>query len=240
MARDKVLWVVGYDKLDDFLDRAVAVGATGVAIRSDNDLGKAITGGHARSLKVYGWRWPAARHDSAMAEAARIVGFLGEGLDGYFVDPESHDATAPGLNWNQPGLSPLADKFCRAIVAAGPGKAFGTTSHYLAKATAPNLPWESFFKYSTVLLPQAYWRTTEGPVGHARPAENYAKSRTAWTAAGGDAAKVEPMAGELGVSKVADIVAYAQAATDAGASALHFYAYGGEVKDDVWHAVRND
>ncbi len=72
-ASEKNLWVVGYDDVDDFLQKAVNVGATGVAIRSDNDLLKAITKFHAHNIKVYGWRWPSAKRDPCMKEANKIV-----------------------------------------------------------------------------------------------------------------------------------------------------------------------
>ena len=60
MAFDKILWVVNYDKLSDFVAEASAAKVTGVAIRTDNDLDAAITAFHAKNIKVYGWRWPSA------------------------------------------------------------------------------------------------------------------------------------------------------------------------------------
>lgn len=233
MSQEKVIWVVNYNRLEDFLDRCTAVGATAVAIRTDNDLRKAIPIAHQAGLKVYGWRWPAALHDPAMNEAAKVKALFGQGLDGYFADPEM--SAQDSINWDKNGLAGLADAFCAAISGAAGGKPFGVTSHYLAKRAQPRLPWASFFKYATVLLPQAYWRSTEGVIGHGIPADNYAVAIAAWTAAGGDPAKIVPMAGELGVATAAEVAQYAKAARQA--PALHFYAYGPEVRAEVWAAV---
>jgi len=38
MPRKKILWVVNYDDVDAFLQSAQQYGATGVAIRTDNDV----------------------------------------------------------------------------------------------------------------------------------------------------------------------------------------------------------
>jgi hypothetical protein len=238
MSKEKVLWVVHYAQLDAFLAKAVDIGASGVAIRTDNhDVAAAIPKFHAKGIKVYGWRWPAAVEASAMDEAARVVALLGKGLDGYYVDPEANKKQA--LNWDRPGLAGLAEKFCTAITAAAPGKEFGFTSHYLAKKAEPQLPWGAFFNHATVLLPQAYWRSDEGIIGHGIPGDNYAVSIDAWKKAGGDKAKIVPMAGELGSSTANEIKAYAAAAAKAGIDRLHFYAYEESVKDSVWQAVKD-
>lgn len=235
MSQEKVIWVVNYNQLADFLQQATAVNATAVAIRTDNDLRRAIPAAHQAGLKVYGWRWPSSLHDPAMNEAAKVKALFDQGLDGYFADPEMSDQD--NINWDKNGLADLADAFCSAIAGAAQGKPFGVTSHYLAKRAEPRLPWAAFFKYATVLLPQAYWRSTEGVIGHGIPADNYAVSIAAWTAAGGDSAKIVPMAGELGVSTAAEITQYVKAA--AQAPALHFYAYGPKIRADVWAAVAN-
>jgi hypothetical protein len=235
MATNKVLWVVNYDSMQDFLTQAVGIGATAVAIRSDNDLAKAITAFHAEGMKVYGWRWPSARRDAAMKEAAKIVALFGQGLDGYFVDPEG----APGkpYDWDQKGLDELADDFCSTIKESAAGKRFGVTSHYRANKVFPDLPWASFFKYSDVCLPQAYWKSTEGTIGHGMPADNYAVAIDFWTKAGADKAKIVPMGGELGSSLAGDIDAYVNAAAKQGIDELHFYAAEADVRGAIWNAV---
>jgi len=232
---NKVLWVVNYDSMQAFLKQAVDVGATAVAIRSDNDLLKAIPAFHAKGMKVYGWRWPSARRDAAMREAAKIAALYTQGLDGYFVDPEG--AEGKPYDWDQKGLSKLADDFCKAITQAAPGKRFGTTSHYRAQKVFPNLPWDTFFRYSDVCLPQAYWKTTEGTIGHGLPADNYAVAIDFWTRAGADKAKIVPMGGELGSSLAADVDAYVGAASEHGIDELHFYAAEEDVRSAVWNAV---
>src|SRR5205085_8488376 len=132
MATEKFLWVVNYEDLADFVQKAIDVGANSVAIRTDNDLLTAISAFHAKGIKVVGWRWPSAKRDACMKEADKVVGLLGRGLDGYFVDPEG----APGkpFDWNQSGLDQLAEDFCTTITSAAQGRPFGTTSHYRAKA----------------------------------------------------------------------------------------------------------
>lgn len=233
MSQEKVIWVVNYNRLEDFFSQCTAVGATSVAIRTDNDLRKAIPVAHQIGLKVYGWRWPSSLHDPAMNEAVKVKALLDQGLDGYFVDPEM--SQQDNIDWNKNGLMDLAEAFCSAVSTAANGRPFGVTSHYLAKRVEPRLPWASFFKYATVLLPQAYWRSTEGVIGHGIPADNYEVAIAAWTAAGGDPARIVPMAGELGVSTATEIEQYAKAASQA--PALHFYAYQPKVRADVWAAV---
>ena len=85
---DKVLWVVNYNSLNQFLQRAVTAKATAVAIRTDNDIAQAIGPVHNAGLKLYGWRWPSAQTNDATAEANRAAALLAQGMDGYFVDPE--------------------------------------------------------------------------------------------------------------------------------------------------------
>ncbi len=235
MARSKILWVVNYDSLEDFVSKSREVGATGVAIRSDNNLPAAISAFHDRNIKVFAWRWPSAMRDPCMREADKIVDLLDKGLDGYFVDPEG----APGkpYNWDQPGLDALAEEFCRAITSAAPGKPFGTTSHYRGKRTFSNLPWASFFRFSSLLLPQAYWRSTDGTIGHGIPQDNYNKSLQFWAETGGDRAKIVPMAGELAVSTADEIREYANAAAAQNIGDLHFYTHEDGVHSTVWDAV---
>ena len=235
-ASEKVLWVVNYDSLDDFRDQAVAVGATAVAIRTDNDVAAAIGPFHDRSIKVYGWRWPSAVRDDALREAGKAANLLAHGLDGYVVDPEG--AKGKPFDWDQPGLEQLAEDFCKTVTGGASGKLFGTTSHYRAKHVFPNLPWSAFFRHSTVLLPQAYWQSSEGTIGHGDPAENYRVALQAWADAGGDRAKIVPMAGELASVTDDEIATHTAEAGKQGVQTLHFYTYDGDVDDTVWTAIK--
>jgi hypothetical protein len=231
----KVLWVVNYDELGAFVDQAAGVGANAVAIRTDNDLSKAIPVFHRKGIEVFGWRWPSAKRDAAMKEAAKVAGLIAEGLDGYYVDPEG-DPGKP-WDWDQNGLESLADDFCSVIRKADLSKTFGTTSHYRAKRTFPKLPWASFFKHSTALLPQAYWRTSGGVVGHGLPEDNYQAGIDFWTEIGARQELIAPMAGELARVSSAEIDTYANAAGARGVRDLHFYAHEDGIKPAVWKAV---
>lgn len=236
-AREKVLWVVRYNSVDQFISRALAVNATAVAIRTSNNMPQAIDAAHAANLKIYGWRWPSAKSVPAMAEADRAASFLDLGMDGYFVDPEGADE-GQANNWNQPDLEQLANDFCVRVKAASGTRPLGVTSHYRAAEIFPALPWEDFFRHADVLLPQAYWRVEDGPVGHADPTENYNRSIHAWVQAGGEQARIQPMAGELRRVTGAEITEYAAAAQNAGIPSLHFYTDEPGISDGVWDAVR--
>lgn len=233
--REKVLWVVTYANLDAFLQRAVAVGATAVAIRTDNDLAKAIPAFQQAGIKVYGWRWPSAQRAAALQEAQHVVALYQLGLDGYYVDPEG----APGQpwDWNQPGLEQLAEDFCQAITSAAPGKPFGVTSHYRANQAFANLPWATFFRHATVLLPQAYWQSSEGRIGDGNPADNYKAALANWSRAGAAPSLIVPMAGELACSTADQIAAYTAQAGAANISDLHFYTHQDGIPDSVWTAL---
>jgi hypothetical protein len=236
----KVLWVVNYNKLSWFIERATFVKATAVAIRTDNDLERAIPAFHDKGLQVYGWRWPSARRDAAMREADKVVGLLAKGLDGYYVDPEGHrDKKNRSLpdDWNQNGLERLAEDFCKAITKADPSKPFGITSHYRGKRTFGKLPWASFFKYSTVFLPQAYWRFEEGEIGHGIPEDNYRNSINFWAETGAPREKIVPMAGALEYVTAAEIRAHVNEAKNQGIASLHFYDATEKVKPGVWNAI---
>ena len=232
---DKVLWVVNYNSLSKFLQRALAAKVTAVAIRTDNDIAQAINPFHNAGLKVYGWRWPSAQKNSAMAEAHKAATLLTNGMDGYFADPEGE----PGkpFDWDQPGLDQLADDFCTAIKSAAGGKPLGVTSHYLGKKVFPNLPWASFFQHADVFLPQAYWRVAGGVVHHGKPAENYRTSIQAWIQTGAVQGKIQPMAGELVHVSGPEIGQYAAEATTEGVSVLHFYTDENGVAPAVWNAI---
>lgn len=234
--REKVLWVVSYSSLSQFIDRAVAANATAVAIRTSNDMPQAIDAAHAANLKIYGWRWPSAKPGPAMAEADRAASFLNQGLDGYFVDPEGEEGQP--YDWNQHGLEQLANDFCARVKDAAGTKPLGVTSHYRAGAIFPRLPWAAFFQHADVLLPQAYWRVAGGPVGHGDPAENYNRSIQAWMQAGGVQAKIQPMAGELRRVSGSEITEYAIAAQNGGIRSLHFYTAEPGIAAGVWDAVR--
>ncbi|MBB6487743.1 hypothetical protein [Rhizobium lusitanum] len=237
-AKSKVLWVVNYDRLDDFYAKAIDVGATAVAIRSDNNLATAIAKFHGAGLKVYGWRWPSSQTDACMKEAAKIADLFGNyGLDGYFVDPEG----APGkpYDWDRPGLAGLAADFMNTLRAAGPDLRLGVTSHYLAKFCFPNIPWSAFFERADVYLPQSYWRSTEGIIGHGDPADNYNVGIDRWKKTGAAVAKIVPMGGELGSTTAKDLNAYVAAANAQSIGELHFYASESAVKQTVWDAVKS-
>jgi hypothetical protein len=233
---EKILWVVHYDDLQKLLATATDIGASAVAIRSDNNVKSAIAAGHPKNLKVYAWRWPSAKRDPALQEADKIVDLAQNGLDGYFVDPEP----APGkpYDWDQPGLDDLAAEFCSRIRTALGSRPLGVTSHYLAKSNGPNLPWTSFFNHADVLLPQSYWRSSEGIIGHGIPADNYARGIEFWEKAGGDKARIVPMGGVLGSTTPEDIKAYADAANQHGITTLHFYCYEDAVKAAIWSAIK--
>jgi len=64
------------------VSRAVNFSATEVAIRTDKDLTDAIPAAHARGMHIYGWRWPAAVREDAIAEA--VVALFDQKPDGYF------------------------------------------------------------------------------------------------------------------------------------------------------------
>jgi hypothetical protein len=231
----KVLWVVNYNNLNQFVQRAQAAKVTAVAIRTDNDIAQALGPFHAAGMEVYGWRWPSAQPAGAMAEANRAANFLTQGMDGYFADPEGE----PGkpFDWNKAGLADLAEQFCTTIKAAAGAKPLGVTSHFLAKQRFPNLPWTTFFQHADVLLPQAYWRVAEGPVHHANPVENYRDSITAWVQAGGAKEKIQPMAGELLQVSGPEIGQYAGEARNQGVSTLHFYTDEPGINSGVWTAI---
>ena len=235
-ARERVLWVVSYNSLSQFIARAVAANATAVAIRTSNNMPAAIDAAHAANLKIYGWRWPSARPGPALEEADRAALFLNRGMDGYFVDPEGHEGHSD--DWDQHGLAQLATDFCARVKEAAGTKPLGVTSHYRAAAIFPRLPWGAFFQHADVLLPQAYWRVEKGVVGHGDPAENYDRSINEWVEAGGEQAKIQPMAGELLRVTGSEISEYASAAQNAGIRDLHFYTDETGIAAGVWDAVR--
>jgi Bacterial SH3 domain len=233
---EKVLWVVNYPSIDWFVDQAVKVKATAVAIRTDNDLNTAISTFHGKGIKVYGWRWPSAERVRALKEAKNVVDLLHKGLDGYYVDPEGEPEQH--YDWNQKNLESIAEDFCKAITTVSTGKPFGTTSHFRGKKVFDKLPWNSFFKYSNVFLPQAYWKASAGTINGGDAKKNYRQSLDEWEATGAARDKIVPMAGELEFSTPAQIKEYAEEAKKQGVASLHFYTATKDVKSEVWDAVK--
>lgn len=232
---EKILWVVKYANVQTFAKTAVQAGVAGVAIRTDNDLDTALQVFHDKGIKVYGWRWPSAQRDAAMRETDRVTTAFHHGLDGYYVDPEGQAGAS--YDWDQNGLASLADDFCTAIKQASGGKVFGVTSHFRANAIFPKLPWAAFFRHADLFLPQAYWRTENGPVGHAIPSENYLKAIQYWKAAGASGSRIVPMAGELASVSPSEIAEYAHTAAQQNVDQLHFYTCETSVKPAVWDAI---
>ena len=235
---EKVLWVNDIDSVNQFIQRAVAAKVTAVAIRTrdSNHIPQAIPAAHAANLKIYGWRWPSAQPSGAMAEADRAVTFLNQGMDGYFVDPEG-DPGKP-WDWDRHGLENLATDFCTRVKQAAGIRPLGVTSHYLAKQVFTKLPSLAFFEHADVLLPQAYWRVQGGSVGQGDPAQNYQRSIQAWVDAGGDQARVVPMAGELRRVNAAEIAQHVAAAQNADVQSLHFYTDEPGISSGVWDAIK--
>ena len=235
MTREKILWVVHYDSLSEFVAKASAAGCTGVAVRTDNDVVAAIKAFHEKNMKVYGWRWPSAKIDSAMNEVKRVSSFYQQGLDGYFIDAEGEPGKS--YDWNQNGLDSLADSFCTALKKAGGAKPLGLTSHFLATGIFPKIPWTTFFNKTDLYLPQAYWRVQAGVVKHGNPEENYDLALQAWSRSGADIRKIVPMAGELSHATGQEIDIYAKKAQK-NEKASHFYTYEESVGADVWEAIK--
>lgn len=235
MPNEKILWVVGYNSVAQFIQRALAANVTSVAVRTSNNMPEAIAAAHAANLKIYGWRWPLSSSAGAMAEANRAATLLGQGMDGYFTDPEGEHGQP--YDWDKPGLAPLADQFCTTIKSAAGTKPFGVTSHFLAKQRFSNLPWAAFFQHADVLLPQAYWRVDQGPVHHANPVENFRDSIQAWVQAGGAREKIQPMAGELRHVSGAEVGQHVGEANNQGITTLHFYTDEAGITQDVWNAI---
>ena len=231
----KTLWAVGYSSLSRFIQIAQSIGASEVAIRTDNNLERAIDRFHEVGIGVIGWRWPSAERARAMIEADRAKKFFDLGMDGYYVDPEG----APGehYDWDQQGLEGGASDFCSAIVAAAAGRRFGVTSHFRGKFQHRNLPWAQFFEQADVLLPQSYWRTSKGTVKGGDPAANYREGISSWVATGGSLSLICPMAGELASVQGVELNSYGAQATQSGVAAGHFYTYDDKVTDDVWATV---
>jgi hypothetical protein len=170
-----------------------------------------------------------------MAEANNAATFLSQGMDGYFVDPEG--AHGHSNDWDQNGLEQLANDFCVRVKQAAGTKPLGVTSHFMAKQQHPKLPWAAFFQHADILLPQAYWRVTDGPVHHANPVENYRDSIEAWVQAGGAREKIKPMAGELLHVNGAEIGQYVGEANSQGITSLHFYTDEAGITQGVWNAI---
>jgi hypothetical protein len=234
---EKVLWVVNYPDLDAFLATAIEIGAARVAIRTDNDVSKAIKPCHDRSIQVFGWRWPYADATHAKAEAARVNTLFQAGLDGYYVDPEG----APGepWDWDMPGLAQVAKAFCTQIVNSSSGRPIGVTSHYRAADVYPHLPWREFVSASTVLLPQAYWRADGGKIGSGLPDVNYDVALAAWKKIDTANAVIEPMAGELAHITSQELKTYAKAAQSHNVETLHFYDWTTGIPHEIWQTIKD-
>jgi hypothetical protein len=143
----KFLWIVNMNTEaieTSFAKHALAIGATGVCIRtSSTRFPGAIGRFKALNMKVYAWKWPgvipgqSAKHYYALDEADYVAKrLIPIGLDGYIVDPESdgHVDKRTGKklsnDWDQAELAPVARQFCALIRQGANGKpfVFGTTS----------------------------------------------------------------------------------------------------------------
>jgi hypothetical protein len=237
MSSQKYLWLVHFASITRVIQQAKAAGITTLVIRTDtsNNLRTAIELGHAAHLKVMGWRWPSTTPALAMNEAANAEALFAAGLDGYIADPEGDQNHA--IDWNQPGLAPLAEQFCSRIKAAAGSRPFGVTSHYLAAKPFPHLPWSTFVSHADMLLPQAYWRSGNVVIGDGKPVDDYTRSLAAWGKLTPDTHKITPMAGELGSVTAAEITQYATHAASLGKD-QHYYVYTETLSDDIWSAIK--
>jgi len=242
--RTKVLWAVSMTAAQEatLAAHAKAAGANAVCIRTSNTrLAGAIGRFHALGIKVYGWRWPAAKpidsasHYYALDEADFVAGqLIPQGLDGYIADIES-EADGRVNDWNNASFGPLATTFCSKIktaaAAAGLGAfRFGLTSGcaYPDLKMRPNIPWAQFGGASNLLLPQTYWRWTNGenhvePINGGSPDAAITKGVDSWARIAAGKAIV-PMAGELDVITAAEIAGYGARMAALGHDELHFYA----------------
>lgn len=250
----KFLWVVNIntEKAEtSFAKHALAIGATGVCIRTTSTrLPDAIGRFQALGMKVYAWRWPSVikaastTHYYALDEAKYVAEqLIPNGLDGYIVDPESDGHVKPNgdkmpNDWDQKGLGGLATQFCKTIKDAAAGKpfVFGTTSGcaYPGAGGKPNIPWTEFFAASDILLPQTYWRWTNPKTGKPQninggtPAKSIVKGLPAWQPKAGGK-PILPMAGEIDVVTDVEIAAYGAELQTLGVSEGHFYTDNGNI-----------
>jgi hypothetical protein len=235
----KVLWIVDMNsdaKETAFAKHALACGANSVCIRtSSKRLLDAIARFKALGMSVYAWRWPSVVPARTQAEADFVAKkLIPAGLAGYIVDPESD---GPGPNdWNRGGLDTLAKQFCSTIKGGAAGKpfVFGTTSGcaYPGPGGKPNIPWVAFFSASDVLLPQTYWRWTDGGkiknINGGTPAKAIARGVKAWTPKS-MGKPILPMAGEVDVVKPDEIADYGAKLVAMGVQEAHFYTDNGKI-----------
>src|SRR5260370_5173957 len=92
--KSKFLWIVKMNSESAetaFAKHALAIGATGVCIRTSSTRFPQTIGRFKKlGMTVYAWRWPQSVPSKAMAEAKLVATkLIPAGLDGYVADPES-------------------------------------------------------------------------------------------------------------------------------------------------------
>ena len=256
--KSKVLWVNKFGSAKeeaDFASHAHSAGVDTVCIRSAHGgFPNSIMHFHSIGLKVFAWRWPAvvptstSPHYYALDEAAFVANVLiPAGLDGYVADPESDKAGAEN-DWDDDSHAPLASQFCSIIktAAAKTGKqfVFGTTSgcNYPAPTGKPHIPWTEFFAASDILLPQTYWRWTNGHgdvtgINGGTPTKAIDRGNAAWKPKS-LGKPIIPMAGELDVIAPAEIAEYALDLVKAGVAQAHFYTDNYQVPPANFAAIK--
>ncbi len=253
--RSKVLWAVDIHtqtRVDGVIAHAAEAGCDTVCLRTTSRcLPDAIGRLHRHGLKVYAWRWPAAKpvsgtpppHYYALDEADFVVdALIPAGLDGYVVDPESDPPRGRVDDWNREGLAPLAREFCRRITAAAPaGFIFATTSGCVYPGRCRKIPWAEFAAASTILLPQSYWRmeTDNGvaSINGGTPAAAIERGLAAWAPVAAGRPLV-PMAGEIAHVTRDELAAYGARLAALGIDTGHFYADAPAVDDTTLRAIR--
>src|SRR4051812_43162191 len=177
----KALWAEGIitDILVKRLKQHLAdTGANALFIRTDSQfIPSLIKDLHPQGIRVCGWRWPHAvastpnpANDPSFApnEMNRVIGLIGQGLDGYVFDIESNGDGKPN-DWGNKGpanRSAVASAMVAGIVNAFKAREtaylLGLTSHQWGFSNYPGIPWQPFLDECNALFPQTYWQADNG------------------------------------------------------------------------------
>lgn len=249
----KILWVIETDNLDDFVGKAKYIGADTVCIRTTNDfLLDSIPKIQDNGLKVFGWRWPAAKLPSASSKAKHwfaddeanfVVGLISKGLDGYVVDPES-DNNGGADDWDSAEYAPVAARFCEKIKTCGKAKDlkfhFGLTSGCSHPTNNPNIPWFEFTQRAEAVYPQLYWSPDYVTAGRTTPEDAYRIGMASWKSITPAGMKIRPIMGEITNNKPDEIDRFGKLISGGGLDEVNFYTYEeAGFSQGKWDAMRD-
>lgn len=187
---------------------------------ADDILGPVVEALHGVGVEVWGFQWLKLDSPAAEASAAKVR-VAKYGLDGFVINAEA-DAKS---KFTQAG------NYAANLLGVGVPVSL---SSYRYPDGHQSLPWSALLSVCDVVMPQVYWELDHDPVYELhRTIDQYAKITNLPMIPTGSAYN----RGSTWVATTDDLLAFMQAAQDAGLTAVNFWEWAEAKQNNLWDTI---